>query len=57
MSLSEHKKAVFLHSGIQTNTRNMFVKILMLAIIALTVLMMLAAIVTKGPKKKYDSVN
>jgi hypothetical protein len=35
----------------------MFVKILMLAIIALTVLMTLATIVTKGPKKKYDSVN
>jgi hypothetical protein len=29
----------------------------MLAIIALTVLMMLATVVTRGPKKKYDSVN
>lgn len=35
----------------------MFVKILMLVIIALTALMMLATIVTRGPKKKYDSVN
>ncbi len=57
MSLSEHKKAVFLQSVIQTNNRNMFVKILMLVIIALTALMMLATIVTRGPKKKYDSVN
>lgn len=29
----------------------------MLVIIVLTVVMMLATIVTKGPKKKYDSVN
>lgn len=35
----------------------MFVKILMIAIIALTVIMTLATLVTKGPKKKYDSVN
>lgn len=29
----------------------------MIAIIGLTVVMMLATLATKGPKKKYDSVN
>jgi hypothetical protein len=35
----------------------MFVKILILAIVALTALLTLATLVAKGPKKKYDSVN
>jgi predicted small secreted protein len=35
----------------------MFVKILIIVIVALTALLLAAGIFTRGPRKKYDAVN